>query len=398
MRPTADTRSATRRPARRRVAAVLGLTVAGVALAAPAQAHERWFAEHADGGDWGFFLSPLPLLATAAVIAVTVVWRLVSRRLPRPELRVLAPLGRLAPYVPRLLAIHLGVSLLAFSVTGAFLTPSLPLGDVPGGDLAGVVEAAVGIWLITGIRLRPAALAVVLLGPPALLAAGPVALLETAGLLGIALFLAVLPPSDGTFGRVDATPAQLRWGLFALKVLVAVALAALAFSAKFTTPELARNTLAEYPQLDVFGMVGLDVPVDTFIAVAGAVELLFGLLVLSGALPQVAVLVAIVPFNATHLIFGTTETIGHLPVYGVFLALLAYGSDPRTADAVRWLPGRADLAGARDVVAGWLTPGARPVAEAPTRVRKCRRSMAADPTALSPSSSWCRPRSGRTSR
>ena len=366
MRPTADTRSAARRPARQRVAAVLGLTLAGVALAAPAQAHERWFAEHADGGDWGFFFSPLPLALTAAVIAVTVVWRLVSRRLPRPELGVLKPLGRLTPFIPRLLAIHLGVSLLAFSVTGAFLTPSLPLGDVPGGDFAGVVEAAVGIWLITGIRLRPAALAVVLLGPPALLAAGPVALLETAGLLGIALFLAVLPPSDGTFGRVDATPLQLRWGLFALKALVAVALTALAFSEKFTNPELARNTLEAYPQLDVFGMVGLDVPVDVFIAVAGAVELLFGLLVLSGALPQVAVLVAMVPFNATLLIFGTTETIGHLPVYGVFLTLLAYGSDPRTADAVRWLPGRADLAAARDVVTGWLTPGAKPVAEPAT--------------------------------
>ncbi|GGB96019.1 hypothetical protein [Cellulomonas carbonis] len=334
----------------RRPAAVAAVSAALLLVAAaPASAHERWFAEHADGGEWSFFLSPVPLLLTAAVVAAAVVWRAVGRRLPRPELRVLEPLGRLAPYVPRLLAIHLGVSLLAFSVTGAFLTPSLPLEDVPGQDLAGVVQAAVGIWLITGVRLRPAAAGVVLLGPPALLAAGPVALLETAGLLGIALFLAILPPSDGTFGRVDPSPERLRAALLSLRALVAVALVALAFSEKFTNPQLARNTLEAYPQLDVFGLVGITVPTDVFIAVAGAVELLFGLLVLSGAIPQVAVLVAMVPFNATLVLFGTTEVIGHLPVYGVFLTLLVYGSNRATADAVPWLPRAADVRALRSL-------------------------------------------------
>ncbi len=326
-------------PRPRRWGSVVGAGAAlTLASASPAAAHERWFAEHADGGDWAFYLSALPLLLTAGVVAVTVLWRLVAARLPRPELGALRPLGRLAPYVPRLLGIHLGVSLLAFSVTGSFLTPSLPLEHVPGSDLAGVAEAAVGIWLITGVRLRAAAVGVALLGPAALLAAGPVALLETAGLLGIAVFLAVLPPSDLTLGRVEPDPRRLRVALLGLRVLVAVALVTLAFSEKFTNPELARNTLAEYPQLDVFALVGIAVPTDTFIVVAGAVELLFGLLVLSGAMPQVAVLVAMVPFNATLLLFGTTEVIGHLPVYGVFLTLLVYGSNARTAPLVRWLP------------------------------------------------------------
>lgn len=346
--------SVTRRPrpfTARRLGAAGAATAALIAAgAAPAAAHARWFGENTDGGDWSFFFSPLPLALTAVMVVVTVLWRAVARRLPRPELAVLRPLGRLAPFIPRLLAIHLGVSLLAFSVTGAFLTPSLPLSDVPGGDAAGVVEAAIGIWLITGVRLRAAALGVVLLGPPALLAAGPVAVLETAALLGIACFLAVLPPSDGTFGRVDPSPERLRTALLMLRVGVAVSLIALAFSEKFTNPELARNTLEVHPQLDVAGALGFSIPVDTFIAGAGAVELLFGLLVLSGALPQVAVLVAMVPFNATLLIFGTTEVIGHLPVYGVFLTLLVYGSNPATAPTVAWLPARPDLQAGRD----WL--------------------------------------------
>jgi hypothetical protein len=43
------------------------------------------------------------------------------------------------------------------------------------------------------------------------------------------------------------------------------------------------------------------VPIDTFVAVAGTTALLFGLLVISGALPQIAVLVTGIPFNATLL-------------------------------------------------------------------------------------------------
>jgi hypothetical protein len=118
---------------------------------------------------------------------------------------------------------------------------------------------------------------------------------------------------------------------------------------------MARATLQHYPQLDVVSYLGLHVPADAFILVAGATELLFGLLVLSGAMPQLAMLVAAVPFNATLLIFGAAELLGHLPVYGVFLTLLAYGSDRRTAGDVRWLP-RPRLrrrARPRDRLTGW---------------------------------------------
>ncbi len=272
-------------------------------------------------------------------MAVTLAWRWVAFRLvPIPELGVLKPLARLTPYVPRLLAIHLGVSLLALAATGDFLAHSLALRSVPGGQAVGLLEAALGVWFITGVRLRPAAVALSLLGPLALLAGGPVAVLESAHLLGVAVFVALLPPSDGTFGRVDLDLARLRPALLALRLGAGTALVTLAFSEKFTNPELAHATLARYPALNVADTIGISLSNDAFTAVAGATELLFGLLVLLGALPQVAVLVAAVPFNATLLLFGQTELVGHLPVYGIFLALIVYGSDAATAGAVRWLP------------------------------------------------------------
>ena len=310
--------------------------------------HERWFVEQTPGNDWSFFLSPLPLSLTLMMVVVTVAWRWAAFRLPAPELAVLAPLGRLAPWVPRLLGIHLGVTLLALAASGAFVTPSVDeLAGFAGKGLL-LAEAALGVWLVAGYRVRPAAALTLALGPALALFAGPISLLECANLAAVAAFLVVLPPGEDAHGRVDADADRLRAALFVLRLGVGVALVSLAFTEKFTNPAMATHTLAEYPALDVFGLVGIDLAPTTFVAVAGAVELLFGLLVLSGALPQVAVLVAMVPFNATLALFGQTELVGHLPVYGVFLALLVYGSDEETARSVRWLPSRKT---AREVAA-----------------------------------------------
>lgn len=300
--------------------------------------HETWFEETEAARDWGFLVQPLTLLLVGAVVVLAVAWRLVARRLPSPELGVLAPLGRLTPWVPRLLGIHLGVSLLALAATGAFVTPAIDDPAGPVGTALLLLEGALGVWLVTGFRLRQAAGVVLALAPVLAVVSSPVTLLECANLAAVAAFLVLVPPGADRHGAAAPSADALRWALLAMRLGVGVALVALAFTEKLTHPALALQTLEHYPALNVFALVGLPVPDQAFVAVAGAVELLFGLLVISGAAPQVAVLVAAVPFNATLLLFGQTELVGHLPVYGVFLALLAYGSDPATAPLVRWLP------------------------------------------------------------
>ncbi|HET7429864.1 MAG TPA: hypothetical protein VFJ89_00010 [Nocardioides sp.] len=300
--------------------------------------HERWFVDSRPAGDWSFFFSPLPLLLTAAVVAVTVAWRLVALRVDRPELSVLSPLGRLVPWVPRLLGIHLGVALLALAATGSFMTPANAHLDGVGGHALLLAEAALGIWLVTGYRLRYAAALVLALGPALASVAGWTALGECANLAAVAAFLVVVPPGADAYGATHPSTVDLRRALFVLRLGVGAALIVLAFTEKLTNPAMAVDTLHRFPALDVFGLVGIHLAPETFVAIAGATELLFGLLVISGAFPQVAVLVAMVPFNATLLLFGQTEMVGHLPVYGVFLALMVYGSNAETAALVRWLP------------------------------------------------------------
>jgi uncharacterized membrane protein YphA (DoxX/SURF4 family) len=314
------------------------MTLALPALLPVLPTHERWFVESQAAGDWSFFFSPLPLVLTTAVVAVTLLWRAVAVRFDGPELPFLRRLGGLVPWIPRLLGIHLGVALLALAATGAFITPSNDHLEGIGGNALLLIEAALGIWLVTGWQLRAASALVLMLAPALALVAGWTALGECANLAAVAAFLVVVPPGPDDHGAAHPSRAHLRWALLWLRLGVGTALIVLAFSEKLTNPGMAIDTLERFPALDVFALVGIDVAPETFVAIAGATELLFGLLVISGAFPQVAVLVAMVPFNATLLLFGQTEMVGHLPVYGVFLALLVYGSSAETAGAVRWLP------------------------------------------------------------
>ncbi|MCU1677201.1 MAG: hypothetical protein JWM93_1959 [Frankiales bacterium] len=303
-------------------------------------AHEKYFLRDGYGTDWGFFFSPVTVALVVGVLLAAAAWRLVGKRLGPVELTPLRRLAALAPYIPRLLAIHLGVSLLALAVLGQFLAPSIELHHLPAPIVLGVLEGALGVWFISGIHVRPAAALLAVVGPVSLFAIGPVGLLESMNILGVAAFLYLIPPSaTGRYGAVTPSREELRRALLALRVLVGGALIVLAFSEKLANPGLARAIIEQHSELNVLGTIGID-NIDLFIRIAGATEILFGLLVISGAMPQVAVIVAAIPFNLTLLLFGRTELIGHLPVYGVFLALLVYGSDARTAADVPYLPGR----------------------------------------------------------
>lgn len=303
-------------------------------------AHATWFTPDRPPYDWSFAWEPATLILIAAGVAVAAGWRLLAERLPSPEIGLLRPIGRLAPWVPRLLAIHAGVSLLAQAARGEYLAPALRLPDGAFGSALGILEGIVGVWLITGFRVRPAAGLLVVAGPLGMLGYGVVPILERVDLLGIALFLALIPPGDARAGATRAAPRRLESALLALRVLVGATLIVVAFTEKLARPELTLAFLNRYPAFNVVHILGLDLGDLAFVRVAGAIELLFGLLIISGAMPQLAVIAAGIPFNATLFFLGPSELIGHLPIYGAMLALLVYGSNPETAPLVPTLPRR----------------------------------------------------------
>jgi uncharacterized membrane protein YphA (DoxX/SURF4 family) len=302
-------------------------------------AHALWFSDARPDYDWAFATETLSLIVVVAAIVGAVVWRIVARWLPRPELAFLSVLGRLGPWIPRLLAIHAGVSLLAQASRSEYLVPALELPPTWWGIGLGILEGIVGVWLISGWKVRPAALLLVVAGPLGMLGYGVVPILERADLLGIGLFLAVLPPDDDRpGGRTLVDPERVRVALLGLRLLVGTALIVLAYTEKLARPELSLDFLDRYPAFNILQAMGLEVGDLVFIQIAAGIEIAVGLLFISGALPQLAVIAAGIPFNATLFFLGATELIGHLPIYGAMLALLVYGSRTDTAPVCSWLP------------------------------------------------------------
>src|SRR5215210_3958723 len=272
-------------------------------------AHEMWFPHDAFPMDWSFAGQTLTLVLLAVAVVATVAVRLVARLWPGADVPALA---RLAPFMPFAVRLHLAVSLVGLLSMGDYLSPDMDLPATPAGVLLGAAMFGVS------------------------------AVLQRIDLLGLAVFVLVAGAgrwsADFEQGRAgDPSPLEAARAIWALKVGAGVALIVVAFVEKLANPQLALSFLAEHPQLNVAQQIGLGIGDLEFIRAAGVIEVLFGLLLISGALPQVCVLVAGIPFNATLWFFGETELVGHLPVYGAMLVLLVYGSEPVLREGVRAL-------------------------------------------------------------
>jgi hypothetical protein len=262
--------------------------------------------------------------------------------------------------MPFAVRLHLAVSLVGLMSMGDYLSPDMDLPATPAGIVLGAVMALVAIGMATGWHARRAAILLIAAGPLGVAMFGISPVLQRIDLLGLAVFVLVAGAgrwsADFEQGRAgDLSLLNAARAIWALKVGAGVALIVVAFVEKLANPQLALSFLAEHPQLNVAHQLGLGMSDLAFIRAAGVIEVLFGLLLISGALPQVCVLVAGIPFNATLWFFGATELVGHLPVYGAMLVLLVYGADRALREGVRALwpwPAPAKL---RRTVADLLT-------------------------------------------
>jgi hypothetical protein len=291
-------------------------------------AHARWFVDdpHGFSAQWDFLVEPRTLVLLAGGVLTVAVMTALLRRSPAPTLPGTARLGSVKPLLPRLLAAAQGLSLLLMSVEEHFVVPTLALDAVPAGAGAAIAQAIVGLWLLTGVALRPAAGALALLLVAAGLAGGPVLWLEGAYVGGVALYVALTARvSEGRRSASDAHAART------LAVLLGAALVVVAFTEKLANPALALAVLEDHPVLNLPSMVGLGLVDEEFVRLAGVVELTLGLLIAMGTARQIVALVAIGPFVATVAVFGVPELAGHLPIYAGLLALAVHGTSAAQA-------------------------------------------------------------------
>jgi hypothetical protein len=224
--------------------------------------------------------------------------------------------------------------------------------------LLGATMAVVAVTMATGWNARMGAALLIVAGPLGMVEFGVWPVLQRIDLLGLGLYVLAAGPgrwsADFETGRASE-PALIDHAraIWALKVAAGLALIVVAFAEKLANPAMALAFLAEHPDFNVAALVGLPLGDLEFVRFAGAIEVLFGLLLISGALPQAIVLIAGIPFNTTLWFFGTDELLGHLPVYGAMLVLIVYGSHPQLRPAVSalWPFGRPGVRAPRRALA-----------------------------------------------
>ncbi|HVM11930.1 MAG TPA: hypothetical protein VM638_05585 [Actinomycetota bacterium] len=301
-------------------------------------AHVKWFVEDPTAVplDQARLLSLPVALALLGTLLAAVVLGWVERR-AEMDRRLARLRRRLRPFLPFLLSLHLGVSLIAHALLGSYLAPSLRLPGGSTGTTLAAIQVVIAVLIVVGLFTRAAAWLLVLSGLVGMSVYGVVPMLERAELLGIALYLGIVGRRrwsvDARVAGPDEAPAMNPGAVGMLRVCAGVAIAVNGLTEKLLAPGVSEVFLTRNPHFNVGA--GFGVSDRAFIDLAGAVELAIGLLLISGVATRLAVLGAVVPFNVTLLFLGWLELVGHLPIYGIFLVLLVEGSG-RVRDVARW--------------------------------------------------------------
>ena len=298
-------------------------------------AHETWFVDETPM-DWSFAFEGATLALLGLALVVTLAVRLIAARFPGVDIPFI---GQMAPYMPFAVRIHLAVSLVGLLSLGFYLSPNMDLKPDLAGFLLGAVMVVVAVTMASGWHAREGALLLVVAGLIGMVEFGVSDVIQRADMLGLALFVLLAGPgrwsADFELRRVtDPSDEARARAVWALRMAAGTALIVVAFVEKIANPDMALHFLAEHPHFNVAQQLGIDMSDLEFTRVAGAIEVLFGLLIMSGALAQAIVVIAGIPFNATLYFFGNMELVGHLPIYATMLVLLVYASDPRLRPSV----------------------------------------------------------------
>jgi hypothetical protein len=308
--------------------------------------HERWFVDETkfrvQFGTWSSANSLVPVaVALGITIVATIIWRARGRRALVPGPFALGMprenYHRLLTWIPLVIGVHMGVTLLVSGVSRQLFIPNLDLPVNLLGGVLGMAEIAIALSFIYGALTRPAAAALALAWVIGMLMFGPLRLIEHTEIIGVAFFLFVMGRGplafDMALGKLNKPVERLApYAVPVLRVALGVSLTVVAFTEKLWNIPMGLAFLADH-HFNFFPYIGMSGIDNTkFLLIAGTVELLVGLMLISGAYVRLVIIVTLVPFNLSLPFLGWRELVGHLPTYGILALLLLWGDTTLTRD------------------------------------------------------------------
>jgi hypothetical protein len=303
--------------------------------------HERWFIDETKFPvQFDTWSSPTSLVPVAVAVGITVIATAVYRaRGGRTIVPGPIALGmpwenyvKLLTWVPLVIGVHMGVTLLVSGVSRQLFVPNLELPVNFIGGLLGMVEIAIALSFIYGALARVAAAALVLLWIAGMLVFGPLRLIEHTEIVGIAFFLFATGRGPLAFDMaLDKLNRPVKplipYAVPVLRVALGIGLTIVAFTEKLWNIPMGLAFLSEH-HFNFFPYIGLAGVDDTkFLLIAGAIELLLGLMLIAGTYVRLIIIVTLIPFNLTLPFLGWRELVGHLPIYGILALLLLWGDE-----------------------------------------------------------------------
>ena len=303
--------------------------------------HERWFVDESKFPvQWDTWSSPNSLIPVAVAVGMTVAATIIYRARGRHNV-VPGPIQlgmpwenyvRLLTWVPLVIGVHMGVTLLVSGVSRQLFIPNLVLPVNLLGGLLGMIEIAIALSFIYGALTRPAAAVLGFIWLVGFVIFGPLRLIEHAEIFGISFFLYVTTRGplafDMALDRLNKPLAPLvPYAVPVLRVSLGIALCVVAFTEKIWNVPMGLAFLGDH-NFNFFPYVGMPQIDDTkFLLIAGTIELLVGLMLITGTYVRLVILITLIPFNLSLPFLGWRELVGHLPTYGILALLLLWGDE-----------------------------------------------------------------------
>jgi len=303
--------------------------------------HERWFLDESkfpvQFDTWNTSNGLVPVAVAIAITAVaTVIYRTRGRHsvVPGP-----VQLGmpwenyvRLLTWVPLVIGVHMGVTLLVSGVSRQLFVPNLELPVNLLGGVLGMIEIAIALSFIYGALARPAAAMLGVIWLIGAIVFGPLRLIEHTEILGIAFFIFATGRGplafDMALDRLNKPVARLiPYAVTVLRVALGIGLTFVAFTEKIWNVPMALAFLQDH-NFNFFPYIGLtSIDNEKFVLIAGTIELIVGLMLIAGTYVRLVILITLIPFNLTLPFMGWRELVGHLPTYGILALLLLWGDE-----------------------------------------------------------------------
>src|SRR3954468_3746500 len=303
--------------------------------------HERWFLDEAkfpvQFATWASTNSLVPIgVALGITVIATLIWRARGKHSVVPGPITLGMPWEnyvtVLTWVPLVIGVHMGVTLLVSGVSRQLFIPNLALPVNLLGGVLGMIEIAIALSFIYGALARPAAAVLAFIWLVGTIVFGPLRIIEHTEILGIAFFIFATGRGplafDQALDRLSKPVDRLiPYAVPVLRVALGIALTVVAFTEKIWNGPMAVAFLQDH-HFNFFPYIGMtSVDNGRFVLIAGTIELIVGLMLITGSYVRLVILITLIPFNLSLPFMGWRELVGHLPTYGILALLLLWGDE-----------------------------------------------------------------------